>query len=164
MTTLSEMTSYRDSIVQITRSVFETMLGLPVEPLEPGGAEPAGALTAAVYYAGEWRGALLVECSEEQAAEWSLHLMRLTPPLAPADVRDGLGELANVVAGNLKALLPRGVGLSIPSIVQGSDYSVSICGGNRFERVSFTTSSGPFRITLVEVKAEPRAATSPTLD
>jgi chemotaxis protein CheX len=143
---------YRDEITQIVQSVFDTMLGLAVEPIVSDCAAAAGSLTAAVYYAGNWRGALLVECSMDQGAEWALRLMPLEPPLAPDDVWDALGELANVIAGNLKSILPRGVGLSIPSVVQGSDYSVRICGGNLFERLTFTGSdTKPFQITFVEV-------------
>ena len=107
--------------------------------------------TAAVYYAGAWRGALLLECAAGQGADWAARLMHLAPPLSMDDVRDGVGEVANVIAGNLKALLPPGAGLSIPSVVQGADYSVRICGGNQFERVTFAAPGGLFRITLVEV-------------
>jgi hypothetical protein len=56
-----------------------------------------------------------------------------------------------MMAGNLKPLLPPGVGVSIPSVVQGSDYSLRICGGNLFETVQFADALGTFRITLVEV-------------
>jgi len=42
--------------------------------------------------------------------------------------------------------------LSIPSVVEGRDYSLRICGGgNLFERLDFADETGPFRITLVEV-------------
>jgi chemotaxis protein CheX len=142
---------YRESVAQIAGTVFETMLGLSIDPVEGGGALPAGSLTAAVYYAGTWRGVLLLECSPEQGADWAARYMQLAPPLSIDDVRDGVGEVANVIAGNLKALLPSGVGLSIPSVVQGSDYSVRICGGNLVEHMSFASSGGAFRITLVEV-------------
>lgn len=76
--------------------------------------------------------------------------MSLSPPVSLDDARDGLGEMTNVIAGNLKPVLPPGVGLSIPSVVQGSDYSLRIWGGNLFETLCFDGGSGPFRITLVE--------------
>jgi hypothetical protein len=79
--------------------------------------------------------------------------MGLSGPVAPDDVRDGLGELTNVIAGNLKPLLPSGVSLSIPSVVEGRDYALRLCGGNLFETLWFEDPLGPFRITLVEVVA-----------
>ena len=146
---------YRTGIHQITLTVFETMLGLAVEPLEDPCHDGPDSLTGAAYYAGDWKGALLLECSPAQAADWAARLMSLRPPVAPEDVRDGLGELTNIVAGNLKAILPPRVGLSIPSVVEGSDYNLRICGGNLFEVLRFRDLAGPFRITLVEVIEAP---------
>ncbi len=151
MTQAFPIACYRQQIAEITASVFETMLGLPVRECGASTSEGPGELTAAVYYAGSWRGALLVECSTEQAMHWAAVLMSLEPPLSVDDARDGLGELTNVVAGNLKPILPPGIGLSIPSVVQGSDYRLRICGGNLFERLEFEDESGRFRVTLVEV-------------
>ena len=79
--------------------------------------------------------------------------MSLTAPVTLDDTLDSLGEIVNVLAGNLKPLLPAGVGLSIPSVVQGSDYSFRICGGNLCEKLCFVDESGPFRITLVVTEA-----------
>jgi chemotaxis protein CheX len=67
------------------------------------------------------------------------------------DVRDVLGELANMVAGNLKSLLPKGVDLSIPTVVEGRDYSLHVCGGNIVERSIFTGSAGDFCVTVIEL-------------
>ena len=82
-------------------------------------------LTGAVYYAGAWKGALLLECSLAQAIAWGSRLMDASAPVAAEDARDSLGELCNVLAGNLKPLLPPGVGLSTPSVVKGADYSLA---------------------------------------
>ena len=151
MTQPFPLAPYREGIAQVAASVYETMLNLSArETAEPCEALQS-ALTGAVYYAGTWQGALLVECSREQAMDWAARLMSLEPPIALEDVRDGLGELTNILAGNLKPLLPTGVGLSLPSVVQGSDYSLQICGGNLSETLCFEDERGPFRITLVEV-------------
>jgi hypothetical protein len=57
-----------------------------------------------------------------------------------------------MIGGNLKAMLPRGVALSMPSVVEGSDYSLRVCGGNNFSRTTFSSELGEFRITLVEMR------------
>jgi chemotaxis protein CheX len=152
MSAVLPIESYRTAIVEITQSVFDTMLTVAVQPAGQPFEKSTAALIAAVYYAGEWKGALLLECSLKQAIDWTSRLMSL-PPAASVndDVKDGLGELVNVLAGNLKAILPPGVALSIPSIVEGTDYSLRICRGNPFEVLSFEDSNGPFAITLVEV-------------
>lgn len=143
--------AYRDGMEQVTANVFDTILELPVNATRDPYDSHSSWFTGAVYYAGEWQGALMVECSREQAMDWAARFMSLTPPVTVDDARDGLGELTNIIAGNLKPLLPPGVGLSIPSVVQGSDYCLRICGGNLSETLCLQDSLGPFRVTLVEV-------------
>ena len=62
---------------------------------------------------------------------------------------DALGELANMIGGNLKALLPSNVGLSLPSIVRGNDYVVRLRGGVVVNRQMFDTEFGKFQVTLM---------------
>jgi len=66
-------------------------------------------------------------------------------------VRDTMGELANMLAGNLKSVLPHGIGLSMPSVVEGTDYSLRICGGNLIDRMAFSGEMGVIWVTLIEV-------------
>lgn len=63
--------------------------------------------------------------------------------------RDSLGELCNVLAGNLKPLLPPGVGLSTPSVVKGADYSLRVFGDTLCECLHFADSGDDFRVTLI---------------
>jgi hypothetical protein len=67
------------------------------------------------------------------------------------DVRDSLGEIASMLAGSLKSVLPPGVGLSMPSVVEGADYSLRICGGNLAERAAFLSDAGLFWVTMIEL-------------
>ena len=153
MTEPFALTPYREGIASVAASVFETMLNLPVQQTPYSGDVLQGPFTGAVYYSGSWQGALLLECTGKQAMDWAARLMSLEPPIELDDARDGLGELTNIIAGNLKPLLPPGISLSLPSVVQGSDYSLRMCGGNLSETVCFEDQLGVFRITLVEVIA-----------
>jgi len=154
MTQAFPIACYRSQIAGITASIYDTMLHVTVRPVDHAAGDSPGAFTAAIYYAGAWQGALLLECSAEQAIDWASRLMSLDPPVSLNDARDGLGELTNVIAGNLKPVLPPGIGISMPTVVQGSDYRLRICGGNLFERLEFEDDLGRFRVTLVEVIAD----------
>jgi chemotaxis protein CheX len=113
-------------------------------------------VTAAVYFAGAWHGAVLLECTRRQARRFAHLLMSIEPPeTVDDDVRDALGELANMLAGNLKSVLPPGVVLSMPSVIEGSDYSLQICGKHVVERVPFWSSSDIIGVTLVEIFDKP---------
>ena len=144
--------AYQSETAQIVADVFQTMLGIPVEPITMEWAPQPGNMTAAIFFAGNWKGAVLIECGEQQACRWTAKLMSITEPSAITDdVRDAMGEIANMVGGNLKSVLPAGVSLSMPSVVQGRDYSMRICGGNLVNRQAFNGPHGLFWITFVEV-------------
>jgi chemotaxis protein CheX len=134
---------------QVVGEIFRSMLGIEVVPTEAAQTRETELLSAAVYFAGAWKGALLVECTPEQAFEFTRCLMSIERPAAiDDDVRDAMGELANMIAGNLKPLLPHGVCLSMPSVVEGTDYLLSICKGCSVSRLAFDSAFGPFWVTL----------------
>lgn len=143
---------YRDDLGRIVQSVFRTMMDLDAA-VSPAPWNPApDTITSAVHFVGEWRGAALVECAAGPACQFAARFMGIEMPAAiDDDVRDVMGELANMVAGNLKSLLPRGVDLSMPSVVEGSDYTVRVCGSNAVERMNFASDVGDFRVTLIEM-------------
>jgi CheY-specific phosphatase CheX len=100
---------------------------------------------------------VLLECGHALACDFTSRLISIPlPAKVDDDVRDSIGELANMLGGNFKALLPRGTSLSTPSVVDGSDYHLRICGGGHavVERVAYRSPAGIFWITLVEM---PRA-------
>ncbi len=146
-----QIETYQMQINQIVEDVFRLMMSLDVSQSELPGAVAAFSLTAEVQFVGAWKGAVLLQCSPEQAVGFT---SRLLPGLEPSgvdvDVRDSLGELANMVAGNLKAVLPAGVALSMPSVVEGSDYEVHHSASKTVKTLSFSSELGIFQITLLQ--------------
>lgn len=147
--------AYHAEVQRIVGDVFQTMLkseayatDLPWEPTR-------SSVTAAIFFAGTWRGAVMVQTSEHQACQWTSRLMSLPiPEEFTDDVQDALGELVNMIGGNLKSVLPSGVGLSMPTVVQGRNYSMRVCGGGNTARQTFLADSGTFTVTLVEMVDE----------
>jgi chemotaxis protein CheX len=134
MRTTFPLSVYREDLARIVVSVFQTMLQLDTEPAKSTWTPAPDGLTAAIYFAGAWKGAVLLECTRPQAFEFTHRLMSIDPPgSVDDDVRDSLGELANMLAGNLKSVLPHGIDLSMPSVVAGSDYSLRVCGGSMID-------------------------------
>jgi len=146
---------YREDLARIVVSVFQTMLQLEIAPTETAWTPAPDALTAAIYFAGTWKGAVLLECTRPQAFEFTHRLMSIDPPASiNDDVRDALGELANMLAGNLKSILPHGIGLSMPSVVEGTDYSLRVCGGSLIDRLPYSSPLGVIWVTLIEMIEE----------
>lgn len=152
METLCQFNKHQEDIRRIVADVFGTMLDLPVNPSTAKWSADLDLVTAAVHFAGAWKGALLLECAPDQACRFAARLMPVPAPFSMNDdVRDTLGELSNMVAGNLKSVLEPGVGLSTPSVVEGADYTLRICGDNIVSRLAFSAGAAPFWVALVEM-------------
>ncbi len=151
-----QLETFQEDVSRIAADVFRTMLSLEIWPdTAAADLHHTEVVTAAVYFAGEWKGAVLIECTTSQAFDFTARLFSSAPPeTMDDDVRDALGELANMVAGNLKSVLPGGVGISMPSVVEGKNYSLKVCGGNLSTRLRFQSPLGPLSIILVEVLNE----------
>lgn len=146
---------YRADMVQIVSGVFQAMLKLKVAEIEADWFPEEGRLTGVIHFAGQWRGAVLVEVSPDQAFAITHRLGAVPAPgKIDEDVIDAIGELANMIGGNMKSVMPRGVGLSIPSVVEGSRYTLRICGEHSLARLAFASEIGPFWVTLVEMPEE----------
>jgi chemotaxis protein CheX len=139
-----------EMVVGFVKSVFTTMLDIQVSVAESAGSPAGDHLTAAVYFEGEWQGAVLLECTREQASLFAGSLLGIDPPEEfNDDVRDALGELANMIGGNIKSVLAPEDRLSMPSVIHGSNYEICICGSEVNMRVGFEFDGGLFWITIL---------------
>jgi CheY-specific phosphatase CheX len=136
--------------VRIAKDVFGNMVDMSIEPLDGCWEPQSEVVTAAVYFTAPWQGALFVECNVELAFAFTAKLMAVeTPTSVDDDVCDAMGELANMIGGNLKALMPANVGISIPSIIRGKEYAVRLRGGRRLSSTVFDSEFGKFCLTLL---------------
>jgi hypothetical protein len=72
-------------------------------------------LSGGVRISGAWSGLVLVHCTPALARRVAAVYFDVAPDSATQDdIRDVLGELANILAGNVKPLLPGPSRLSLP--------------------------------------------------
>jgi len=143
-----------DELTEIVRSVFETMMGLEVAPAETPWCTEANRLTAAVQLSGAWSGAVLLECDRRLACRLAGAFLSMPEPDEVDDmVRDVMGELANMIGGNLKCALSDGIQLSTPVVVDGPSLALRICGAEICRRLALECGGGPVWVTVVSVGA-----------
>jgi chemotaxis protein CheX len=141
-------------LAQIVESVFATMMSLDATRSGASWFPSADHLTSAVHLAGDWNGAVLLECDRRQACRFAGRFLSMDPPETVDDVvRDVLGELVNMIGGNLKCVLTQGIRLSMPSVVDGSDYSLRVCGAEVRERLAFDSAEGLFWISVLAMRS-----------
>ncbi|GAA0742810.1 chemotaxis protein CheX [Dactylosporangium roseum] len=113
-----------DDLQVIAEQVWSSYLDLDgASPLVPTPAEKHVAdVTASVSVTGAWRGHVLVSCSDAAARNVAAALLGIEfDEVTEEDVADALGELANIIGGNVKSLLPEPCALSLPHVhVEGA--------------------------------------------
>ncbi len=105
-------------IQQYTQLVCSTALGLEVQTL-PGVHEvsPTDTASGSIQISGEWNGAIMLSMPTILVNTLTETLFSLAPGKASSeDKKDAVGELINMIGGNIKALLPEPSVLSTPLV------------------------------------------------
>ena len=106
-----------DKICELTAGVWSTVLGLEARPLREDPNPEQMVLTGCVEISGAWQGMVLLDCAPMLARRMAATMLDAEEKsLSLHDVYDALGEIANIVAGNIKAMLPGPSSLSLPKI------------------------------------------------
>ncbi len=125
-------------LFELAETIWSSVLGLPLVQTGEGAgvAPPAQHLTSCVHITGTWDGAVTLDCPEPLARRAAGIMFGLEPEAASEDeVRDALGELANMIGGNVKALLPPPCQLSLPTVMAGLDFTLSVPGSELVRRI-----------------------------
>jgi len=107
--------------------VFALMAGVRLELVAAPGREARGEQTAMVGMAGALCGMITVRCSRVVAGKLASLMLGGDAATNPAMLRDALGELCNMIAGNFKSKVSNLADhclLSVPTVITGEDYFV----------------------------------------
>jgi len=149
-------------LAEIVQSVFATMVNLEIDPSSEPWSPDGNRLTSAVHLSGDWNGVVLLECDRRQACAFAAHFLSIDVPQAVDDtVRDVLGELANMIGGNLKCVVGHGMTLSMPSVVEGGDYRMTFCRAELMVQCAFDSADGTFWVSILSEPAKRPVAPQP---
>ncbi|SFK43884.1 chemotaxis protein CheX [Geodermatophilus ruber] len=106
------------TIQEIAEQAWSALVGEEEVLVPLPGELPAATLSSWVGIAGPWTGSVVLTCGTDTAEQLTRALLREHAPeeLDAEDVSDALGELANVVGGNVKAVLPGPAALGLPEV------------------------------------------------
>jgi len=140
----------RKTIAEITKGGFSTMVMLDVvdePPLDAPVLTFHETVTSMVGLAGSHSGILAIHCPKKLALMVTSNMLGMEVTDVDEDVNDAMGEIANMVGGDVKHIFsPKGadINLSIPTVIYGSDYALEsvsnaeslvmpfVCGEERF--------------------------------
>lgn len=110
-----------DDLAGVLDQIWESFTDEPAGlDFSVGGFEvPTGTplLDAHVELLGRWQGRVRLVCAETTAQEIAARILAVpAAELEPEDVRDALGEITNILGGNVKSMLSGVERLSLPFV------------------------------------------------
>jgi flagellar motor switch protein FliN len=150
-----ESLDYNSRLADAAVDVYDTMFSLKLERMEPEAAASLDGMRyiSSVCFAGDATGIVSLHVGQEMSRLMAANMLGMEPEEieGTSEIEDMLGELGNIVGGNLKsALTDTGLrcALSTPSFTIGSDFRIESLNLERFERLAFRNER---HIVLVEM-------------
>jgi chemotaxis protein CheX len=134
----------------IVDQVWSSFLGEaePLLPLPSDEAFTGDSWSAAVSISGGWDATVTVELAAPVALALTRTMLGLDAdePVADADLADAVGELVNMVGGNIKSLMPGPSVLSLPAVAAGRAAHPS--GAHEVARFDGIWAGQPVRVAV----------------
>lgn len=146
-----------DKIIEATIEIFTGMVMMEIsvggEPLLTLGPLK-NSITGMIGLAGIHKGVLAVHFPKQVALDVTSSFLGMEVSEIDADVQDAIGEIANILGGNLKTILSdrgKDIQLSLPSTIYGDQYAFTSQADVDQVILPFQAPSGMF---YVEVELE----------
>ncbi len=119
-----------EDLFEILETIWSTQLGFELDDNEQSDAVTKEAeeslMTGTVQISGGFAGAVHLICGRSVVRAAAARMFSVPEAeLTDEDLRDALGELTNMVGGNVKTLLPGSEFISLPTVIEGSNYGVA---------------------------------------
>ncbi len=141
-----------DDITKITEAVWTSTLNESIiRKRLPDNALSRPFLTTCIHITGAWEGTMILECSLEYGRAVAASIFGTRPADVTHDeAHDAVGELINMIGGNVKALLPTPSQLSLPSVAEGMNYRMSIPGTVALHELDYDSNGHWIRVRLLQ--------------
>ncbi|MBA3005225.1 MAG: chemotaxis protein CheX [Proteobacteria bacterium] len=143
-----------ENIIETTIEIFTTMVMMDISvagpPLQASGAL-TDSITGMIGLAGTHKGVLAIHIPNPVAIAITSSFLGMDVDEINDDVRDAVGELANMLGGNVKTILSqkgRDIDLSLPSTISGHEYGFKATTNVDLVILPFKTEKGDFVVEL----------------
>jgi chemotaxis protein CheX len=132
--------------------VFQLMLGVTCRR-DPGPAEiEPESVTAVVGFGGLLSGACVFKSGSSAAIQIAAHMTGMEFSELDDTVKDGIGELCNMLAGAWKGKVPdlaANCGLSVPAVITGRDYNLHVQAPEFRLNHTYRFDDSSFEVTII---------------
>lgn len=141
-------------VVESAKEIFSSMVMMEIESAGDPVAELAAlenSITGVIGLTGTHKGVLAIHIPDTVAMAITGSFLGMEVEEINEDVEDAVGELANMLGGNVKSILSekgRDIDLSLPTTVRGKSYSFEPTKEVERFAIPFSSDSGLFWVEL----------------
>ncbi|SEA62442.1 chemotaxis protein CheX [Desulfuromusa kysingii] len=145
---------FAKKIVETTEEIFSTMIFMDIAsepPFEEGKQVLGCHVSAMIGLTGSFSGMLGIHCPENVGLAISGAMLDMEIDEINADVKDALGEIANMAAGGIKERFAAeniDLELAIPTAISGKSYTISSPTKSNRLIIPFRVEQGRFFIEM----------------
>lgn len=144
------MTEIGEQLELITAELWSAMFSHDFT-LAIGGDPVSGPQrTCLVWIEGDVQRAVLAQFPEGLAIALTQSLLGESSVPNSESIVDAIGELGNIIAGNVKACFHEHASLSLPTVTSGTDYAMTTVGAIQLAVRYFTTGGYSFAVSVLE--------------
>ncbi len=144
--------SYVNPFIKATVLTFKTMINLDVVPVTPKikeGNDMTYDVSGIIGLSGEAQGSIAISFPKLAALKIVSAILGIKIKIIGEDVTDGIGELANIVAGNAKQDLTKyKLTISLPNVIVGKNHYVKFHSCTKTIIVPFKCTLGDFAMEV----------------
>jgi chemotaxis protein CheX len=144
----------RERIIESAKEIFSTMIMMEVgvsDNEDSGSMSLVDSISGVIGLAGTHKGVLAIHLPVRVAMAITSSFLGMEVDEVNEDVEDAVGELANMLGGNLKTILSengRDIDLSLPTTISGKEYEFQSSREADKERINLSCDAGDFSIEL----------------
>jgi chemotaxis protein CheX len=132
--------------------VFQLMLGVNCRRVAGPALYEEQSVTAVVGFGGLLSGACVFKSGSSAAMKIAAHMTGMEFSEIDDTVKDGIGELCNMLAGAWKGKVPdlaANCGLSIPAVITGRDYHLHVQAPEFKLNHTYRFDDASFEVTII---------------
>ncbi|MBU1564340.1 MAG: chemotaxis protein CheX [Proteobacteria bacterium] len=145
----------RERIIESAKEIFSTMLMMEIsatEDIMSGDTIPhIDSISGVIGLAGTHKGVLAIHLPNRVAMAVTSGFLGMDVDEINSDVEDAVGELANMLGGNIKSILSekgRDINLSMPTTISGRHYDYQSNKDAERILIQFRCEAGHFTVEL----------------
>ena len=144
----------RERIIEAAKEIFSSMLMMEISEVEDSDTrhQPLiDSISGVIGLAGTHKGVLAIHIPHKVAIAITGSFLGMDVEEINSDVEDAVGELANMLGGNVKSILSekgRDINLSLPTTISGQHYDYQTNKDAETIVIPFDCETGQFTIEL----------------